>query len=167
MRVSSRRERSATASTWASTTCRIRDPRQIAELLPGEILVTEITDPDWEPIMKKAAGIVTERGGRTSHAAIVARELGIPAVVGAKDAMSKVPSGSIVTISCAQRLSRLCGVPRRARIDSVSLSPDALVRTTLRILEVEARRAAVPEGPSSRARRGTPDAADGRMEVVR
>ena len=90
--------------------------------------------------MKKAAGIVTERGGRTSHAAIVARELGIPAVVGAKDAMSKVPSGSIVTISCAQRLSRLCGVPRRARIDSVSLSPDALVRTTLRILEVEAKR---------------------------
>jgi pyruvate,water dikinase len=80
----------------------IRDPRNLAELLPGEILVTEITDPDWEPIMKKAAGVVTERGGRTSHAAIVTRELGIPAVVGAKDAMTKVPSGSMVTISCAQ-----------------------------------------------------------------
>lgn len=80
----------------------IRDPKQIGDLLPGEILITEITDPDWEPIMKRAAGIVTERGGRTSHAAIVARELGIPAVVGAIDAMAKIPSGSIVTISCAQ-----------------------------------------------------------------
>ncbi len=80
----------------------IRDPRQIAEFVPGEILVTEITDPDWEPIMKKAAGVVTERGGRTSHAAIVARELGVPAVVGAKDAMTKVPSGTVVTISCAE-----------------------------------------------------------------
>ena len=79
----------------------IRDPKQIAELLPGEILVTEITDPDWEPIMKMAAGIVTERGGRTSHAAIVARELGIPAVVGAVGAMTRVPSGSTVTLSCA------------------------------------------------------------------
>jgi pyruvate,water dikinase len=80
----------------------IRDPKQIGELTPGEILVTEITDPDWEPIMKRAAGIVTERGGRTSHAAIVARELGIPAVVGATNAMTKVPEGVVVTISCAQ-----------------------------------------------------------------
>lgn len=80
----------------------VRDPSQIAQVQPGEILVTEITDPDWEPIMKTAAGIVTERGGRTSHAAIVARELGIPAIVGAKDAMTKLASGSTVTISCAQ-----------------------------------------------------------------
>ena len=80
----------------------IRDPKQMAELLSGEILVTEMTDPDWEPIMKRAGGIVTERGGRTSHAAIVARELGIPAVVGATNAMTKVPSSSVVTISCAQ-----------------------------------------------------------------
>jgi pyruvate,water dikinase len=80
----------------------IRDPKQISQFVPGEILVTEITDPDWEPIMKAAAGIVTERGGRTSHAAIVARELGIPAVVGAVGAMTKIPSGSIVTLSCAQ-----------------------------------------------------------------
>jgi len=87
----------------ASATARvIRDAAQLAELLPGEILVTEITDPDWEPVMKTAAGVVTERGGRTSHAAIVARELGIPAVVGATAAMSKITSGSKVTISCAQ-----------------------------------------------------------------
>jgi pyruvate,water dikinase len=87
----------------ASARCRvIRDPKQIGEVLPGEILVTEITDPDWEPIMKMAAGVVTERGGRTSHAAIVARELGIPAVVGAAGAMTKIPNGEMVTISCAQ-----------------------------------------------------------------
>ncbi len=80
----------------------VRDPRQLGELRPGEVLVTEITDPDWEPIMKTAAGIVTERGGRTSHAAIVARELGIPAIVGAANAMSLVPDGDAVTVSCAE-----------------------------------------------------------------
>ncbi len=80
----------------------IRDPKDLAEFEPGEILVTEITDPDWEPIMKKAAGIVTDRGGRTSHAAIVARELGIPAVVGSNDATAKIASGAPVTISCAE-----------------------------------------------------------------
>jgi len=78
----------------------IRDARQIAEFRPGDILVTSITDPDWEPIMKSAGGIVTERGGRTSHAAIVARELGIPAVVGASGAMTKLKDGQEVTLVC-------------------------------------------------------------------
>src|SRR5207237_8105240 len=63
---------------------------------------TEATDPEWEPIMKMAAGSVAERGGRTSHAAIVAGELGIPAVLGAVDAMRAVPSGETVTLSCAE-----------------------------------------------------------------
>ena len=80
----------------------IRDPKQLSELEPGEILITETTDPDWEPIMKKAGGVVTERGGRTSHAAIVARELGIPAVVGAVGAMTKIANAATVTISCAE-----------------------------------------------------------------
>jgi pyruvate, water dikinase len=75
---------------------------QFDQFKAGEILVTGNTDPDWEPIMKMASGIVTERGGRTSHAAIVARELGIPAVVGTGDAASKVPSGEKVTLSCAE-----------------------------------------------------------------
>jgi pyruvate,water dikinase len=80
----------------------IRSPAQFDQFQRGEILVTESTDPDWEPIMKMAAGIVTERGGRTSHAAIVARELGIPALVGAVDAMRRVPSDETVTLSCAE-----------------------------------------------------------------
>ena len=80
----------------------VRDPRQEAEVMKGDVLVTEVTDPDWEPIMKVASAIVTDRGGRTSHAAIVARELGIPAIVGAGNATSTVPSGSPVTVSCAE-----------------------------------------------------------------
>ncbi|MFN8610642.1 MAG: phosphoenolpyruvate synthase [Vulcanimicrobiota bacterium] len=78
----------------------IREARDIARFQAGEILVTSITDPDWEPIMKIAAGIVTERGGRTSHAAIVARELGIPAVVGAPEAMSRLDDEREVTLVC-------------------------------------------------------------------
>jgi len=79
----------------------IADPRAIAGFRTGEVLITETTDPDWEPVMKRAGAIVTERGGRTSHAAIVAREMGIPAVVGAVDAMVRIPDGETVTVSCA------------------------------------------------------------------
>jgi pyruvate,water dikinase len=69
---------------------------------PGEVLVAESTSPDWEPVMKIAAAIVTERGGRTCHAAIVARELGVPAVVGAVGAKAALKSGAVVTVSCAE-----------------------------------------------------------------
>jgi pyruvate,water dikinase len=69
---------------------------------PGDVLVTDMTDPDWEPIMKRAAAIVTNRGGRTCHAAIIARELGVPAVVGCVDATEKVQDGQDVTVSCAE-----------------------------------------------------------------
>lgn len=71
-------------------------------LEPGEVLVTDITDPDWEPIMKIASAIVTNRGGRTCHAAIIARELGIPAVVGCHDATRRIKTGEQVTVSCAE-----------------------------------------------------------------
>jgi pyruvate,water dikinase len=79
----------------------IADAHQLTEFKPGEVLVAELTTPDWEPVMKISAGIVTERGGRTCHAAIVARELGIPAVVGAADAKKALNTGGMVTVSCA------------------------------------------------------------------
>ncbi|HVC28025.1 MAG TPA: phosphoenolpyruvate synthase [Gammaproteobacteria bacterium] len=78
---------------------RISEMNHIKE---GDVLVTDMTDPDWEPIMKRAAAIVTNRGGRTCHAAIIARELGIPAVVGCGDATHKVKDGQTVTVSCAE-----------------------------------------------------------------
>lgn len=80
----------------------IRDAAQMAELQEGEVLVTEKTDPDWEPIMKRAAAIVTNRGGRTCHAAIVSRELGVPAIVGCIRATEALHDGQDVTISCAE-----------------------------------------------------------------
>lgn len=69
---------------------------------PGDVLITDMTDPDWEPIMKRASAIVTNRGGRTCHAAIIAREMGIPAVVGCGDATQQVTEGQAVTVSCAE-----------------------------------------------------------------
>jgi len=80
----------------------IKDASQIHELEPGEVLITDMTDPDWEPIMKIAAAIVTNRGGRTCHAAIISRELGLAAVVGTGSATSSIQSGQMVTVSCAE-----------------------------------------------------------------
>ena len=80
----------------------IKDAHHLADFNPGEVLVADTTTPDWEPLMKTAAAIVTNRGGRTCHAAIVARELGIPAVVGAEHATEALPSGEPVTVSCAE-----------------------------------------------------------------
>lgn len=80
----------------------ILEAANMRDLKPGEVLVTDMTDPDWEPIMKIAAAIVTNRGGRTCHAAIVARELGIPAVVGCGDATQHISTGMQATVSCAE-----------------------------------------------------------------
>lgn len=75
---------------------------QMEEVKEGDVLVTDMTDPDWEPIMKRASAIVTNRGGRTCHAAIIAREMGIPAVVGCGDATRRITAGDQVTVSCAE-----------------------------------------------------------------
>jgi len=80
----------------------ISDLSEMASVKPGDVLVTDMTDPDWEPIMKRASAIVTNRGGRTCHAAIIARELGIPAVVGCGDATQKISQGQEVTVSCSE-----------------------------------------------------------------
>jgi len=80
----------------------IRDIKEMARVETGDVLVADMTDPDWEPVMKRASAIVTNRGGRTCHAAIIARELGIPAVVGCGDATSRIREGQPVTVSCAE-----------------------------------------------------------------
>ena len=80
----------------------VLSPDEMDKISDGDVLVTDMTDPDWEPIMKRASAIVTNRGGRTCHAAIIARELGIPAVVGCGDATELLSEGSDVTVSCAE-----------------------------------------------------------------
>jgi len=80
----------------------IRDVSEMSRVHAGDVLVSDMTDPDWEPVMKRASAIVTNRGGRTCHAAIIARELGIPAVVGCGDATQAIGDGSHVTVSCAE-----------------------------------------------------------------
>ena len=80
----------------------VDDIADMDKVQPGDILVTDMTDPNWEPVMKRASAIVTNRGGRTCHAAIIARELGIPAVVGCGDATERLVDGALVTVSCAE-----------------------------------------------------------------
>jgi len=80
----------------------VKDPAEMNRVQPGDVLVADMTDPNWEPVMKRAAAIVTNRGGRTCHAAIIARELGIPAIVGCGDATSVLAEGDKVTVSCAE-----------------------------------------------------------------
>ena len=80
----------------------IHDPSEMERVQPGDVLVADMTDPNWEPVMKRASAIVTNRGGRTCHAAIIARELGVPAVVGCGDATDALKDGTFVTVSCAE-----------------------------------------------------------------
>ncbi len=80
----------------------VKDASEMGRIKPGDIIVTDMTDPNWEPVMKRAAAIVTNRGGRTCHAAIIARELGIPAVVGCGDATAALEDGEACTVSCAE-----------------------------------------------------------------
>jgi pyruvate,water dikinase len=90
------------AAVATGTVCRMPSAAAIDRFVPGSILVTEITDPDWVPVMKRAAAIVTDHGGRTSHAAIVSRELGLPAIVGTGNATRVLRDGQRVTVSCAE-----------------------------------------------------------------
>ena len=80
----------------------VRSLEDMERVQPGDVLVADMTDPDWEPVMKRASAIVTNRGGRTCHAAIIARELGVPAVVGTGNALEKISDGQEVTVSCAE-----------------------------------------------------------------
>ena len=110
----------------------ITDVHRLSEFQPGEILVAETTTPDWEPVMKKAAAVVTNRGGRTCHAAIVSRELGIPSIVGTNDATEKIGTGRNVTVSCAEgEIGRVYDGILPFRMERVSLTDLARPRTRI------------------------------------
>jgi pyruvate,water dikinase len=106
----------------------------IHEFQPGEILVTDITDPDWEPIMKNASAIVTNRGGRTSHAAIVSRELGIPAVVGTGNITQVAKTGQKITVSCAEgEAGKIYADALKFKVDALEVSNLPRPRTKIMI----------------------------------
>ena len=111
----------------------IASPAEMHRVQPGDVLVTDMTDPDWEPVMKRAAAIVTNRGGRTCHAAIVARELGIPAVVGSGDATSVLKDGEAVTVSCAEGDTGLV-YAGRLRFSVETLASEALAEPTVKLM---------------------------------
>jgi pyruvate,water dikinase len=114
----------------------VKSAAEMNRVRPGDVLVTDMTDPDWEPVMKRAAAIVTNRGGRTCHAAIIARELGIPAVVGCGDATRVLKDGRPVTISCAEGDTGFVyrGILETEVIDlSLAAMPKAPVKITMNV----------------------------------
>ena len=113
--------------------CKLSSPSEIAKFKDGAILVTRITDPDWMPIMKRAAAIVTDHGGRTSHAAIVSRELGLPAIVGTGNATTALKNGRDVTVSCAEGDAGYVydGI---AKFEVRDLALDNIARTRTRVM---------------------------------
>ncbi len=109
----------------------IKDVKQINKFKAGDILVTKMTDPDWEPIMKKAAAIVTDSGGRTCHAAIVSREMGIPCIVGTKIATARLKQGQSVTVSCAEgERGNVYSDQLKYRVDTLNLKRFQLPKKT-------------------------------------
>lgn len=113
----------------------IKDPSQLSDFQKGEVLLAEITDPDWEPIMKIASAIVTNSGGRTSHAAIVSRELGIPAIVGCGDATKVIPNGQEITVSCSEGdVGKVYEGILQFRIDKTDLSNFEMPKTQIKMI---------------------------------
>jgi pyruvate,water dikinase len=114
----------------------VHDPREMDKVQPGDVLVADMTDPNWEPVMKRASAIVTNRGGRTCHAAIIARELGIPAIVGCGDATHTLTEGEEVTVSCTEGDT---GHVYRGRLDfevtsrDISAMPDVPVKVMMNV----------------------------------
>jgi pyruvate,water dikinase len=111
----------------------IASAREMSRVQPGDVLIADMTDPDWEPVMKRAAAVVTNRGGRTCHAAIIARELGIPAVVGCGDASTRIRDGLPVTVSCAEGDA---GIVYEGKLDfeQQQIELDALPQPPVRIM---------------------------------
>ena len=110
----------------------IHDAKDISKFQKGQVLVTDMTDPDWEPIMKIAGAIVTNRGGRTCHAAIISRELGIPCVIGTGDGTSRIPNGSQITIDCSEGVGNIYEGMLKYHVDELKL--DNLPETKTKIM---------------------------------
>jgi len=117
----------------AGTAKVIKNVREMGRVQSGDVLVSDMTDPDWEPVMKRAAAIVTNRGGRTCHAAIIARELGIPAVVGCGDATEAIKDGSEVTVSCAEG-DEGCVYDGRLDFEETQIEIDSLPEIPVKIM---------------------------------
>jgi len=127
------RGRSVGSAIATGKACVMRHVTDLADFRPGSILVAASTDPDWVPALRNAAGVITERGGRTCHAAIVSRELGIPAIVGASDALSAIADGQLITLSCASGEEGVVysgAIPSRRE----ALSLDAIPSTRTKVL---------------------------------
>jgi pyruvate,water dikinase len=110
----------------------IEDAKDIGKFQKGQVLVTDMTDPDWEPVMKIASAIVTNRGGRTCHAAIISRELGIPCVIGTGDGTSRIANGLNVTVDCSEGLGRIYEGLLKYKLEEIKL--DSLPRTKTQIM---------------------------------
>ena len=113
----------------------IHDAKDISKFQKGQVLVTDMTDPDWEPIMKIAGAIVTNRGGRTCHAAIISRELGIPCVIGTGDGTSRISNGSHVTIDCSEGVGNIYEGMLKYRVDELKLDnlPDTKTKIMMNV----------------------------------
>jgi len=113
----------------------IEDSRDIEKFKRGQVLVTDMTDPDWEPIMKIAGAIVTNRGGRTCHAAIISRELGIPCVIGTGDGTSRIKSGALITIDCSEGVGKIYDGLLKYRVDEIQLDnlPDTKTKIMMNV----------------------------------
>jgi pyruvate,water dikinase len=117
----------------AGTARKLKSPEEVGRFAQGDVLVADMTDPDWVPVMKKASAIVTDHGGRTSHAAIVSRELQLPAVVGAEIAMETLEDGQDVTVSCAQG-DRGVVYEGKAEIEVEEIDTDAIPKTDTQVM---------------------------------
>jgi pyruvate,water dikinase len=113
--------------------CKLHSPKDVAKFPEGAILVAKVTDPDWVPVMRRAAAIVTEQGGRTSHAAIVSREFGLPAVIGTGNALSRLADGAEITVSCAEGDEGRI-YEGKATIDSQEMNATHLPRTKTQVM---------------------------------
>ena len=130
------------SASGAATSGVVRDVKALETVQAGDVLVGAMTDPDWEPVMRRVAAIVTDKGGRTTHAAIVSREFGLPCIVGTDTATSTLKDGHEVTVCCAEGADgHVYAGPVHLRIDRVDASTVPQTRTHVMLISRRPRRA--------------------------